>query len=269
VKLCGWFGYSRSGYYKSLETHIEAELQEELIIKLVQDIRRYQPMIGGKKLYRLLKQDLTEMAGSVGRDKFFDILRKRRLLVKRKRRYAKTTDSSHHFRKHKNKLKEKLLTGPNQAYVSDITYLRTRAGFVYLFLQTDAYSRMITGWDLSESLAIEGAMRALKMTIRQSRETKGAIHHSDRGIQYCSKDYVKLLKKQEMEISMTEENHCYENAIAERVNGILKEEFLLCQEFADKDNALKAVREAIKSYNERRPHWSLGLCTPWQVHLAA
>lgn len=248
---------------------METELREDAIIKLVGDIRRYQPMIGGKKLYKLLKDDLKNMEGGVGRDKFFDILRKRQLLVKRKRRYARTTESNHHFRRHKNRLKEKLLTGPNQAYVSDITYLRTRQGFVYLFLQTDAYSRKITGWDLSNSLAIEGAIRALKMTIRQSPQTAGVVHHSDRGIQYCSKEYVKLLRKGKMEISMTEENHCYENAIAERVNGILKEEFLLYQEFADKQSALKAVKEAIKSYNERRPHWSLNLCTPTQVHMAA
>ena len=226
-------------------------------------------MVGGKKLYKLLSVELNNMEGSIGRDKFFDILRRRGLLVKRKKRYARTTDSNHHFRKHKNKLKDILLTGPNQAYVSDITYLRTRQGFVYLFLQTDAYSRLITGWDLSGSLGIEGAIRALKMTIRQSPQTAGVIHHSDRGIQYCSKEYIKLLKGAEMEISMTEENHCYENAIAERVNGILKEEFLLYQEFADKQSALKAVQEAIKSYNERRPHWSLALCTPRQVHMAA
>jgi putative transposase len=244
-------------------------LREDLVIKLVHEIRKYQPLIGGKKLYKLLKADLSSIEGSIGRDKFFDILRKRGLLVKRKKRYARTTDSNHHFHKHKNKLKGRLLTGPNQAYVSDITYLRTREGFVYLFLQTDAYSRMITGWDLSTSLAIEGAIKALKMTIGQSPKTTGAIHHSDRGIQYCSKDYVKLLAGEKMEISMTEENHCYENAIAERVNGILKEEFLLYQEFADKQSAFKAVKEAIKSYNERRPHWSLDLCTPLQVHTAA
>jgi transposase InsO family protein len=239
------------------------------VIKLVQEIRRYQPRIGGKKLYKLLKSDLDELQGSTGRDKFFDILRKRGLLVKRRKKYVTTTDSYHRFRTYKNKLKEKLLTGPDQAYVNDITYLRTAEGFVYLFLQTDAYSRMITGWDLSDSLAIDGAVKALKMTIKQSMNTKGAIHHSDRGIQYCSKDYVKILKDHKMEISMTEENHCYENAMAERVNGILKEEFLLDEKFADKTMALKAVKEAITSYNTRRPHWSLNLYTPQQVHRVA
>lgn len=252
-----------------MEVKIATELQEDIVVKLVQEIRHYQPRIGGKKLYKLLKDDLDKLSETIGRDKFFDILRKRRLLVKRRKKYVSTTDSWHRFHKYKNKLKGKLLTAPNQAYVSDITYLRTGEGFVYLFLQTDAYSRMITGWDLSDSLAIEGAVKTLKMTMRQCGNTKGAIHHSDRGIQYCSNEYVKLLKKQKMEISMTEENHCYENAMAERVNGILKDEFLLDEKFANKEIAFKAVKEAIKSYNTRRPHWSLNLCTPQQIHQAA
>lgn len=252
-----------------MDVKVTTELQEDMVVKLVQEIRRYQPRIGGKKLYKLLKDDLDKLPDRIGRDKFFDILRKRGLLVKRRKKYVTTTDSYHRFHKYKNKLKGKLLTGPNQAYVSDITYLRTGEGFVYLFLQTDAYSRMITGWDLSDSLAIEGAIRALKMTTKQSGNTKGSIHHSDRGIQYCSKEYVRLLKKQKMEISMTEENHCYENAMAERVNGILKDEFLLDEKFANKEIAFKAVKEAIKSYNTLRPHWSLNLYTPQQIHQAA
>jgi len=226
-------------------------------------------MIGGKKLYKLLKSELDEQGKNIGRDKFFDILRKHELLVKRRKKYVKTTDSYHRFHKYKNKLKEKRLTGPNQAYVNDITYLRTEEGFMYLFLQTDAYSRLITGWDLSDSLAIDGAVKALKMTLRQCSNSAGAIHHSDRGIQYCCKEYVKILKRNKMEISMTEENHCYENAMAERVNGILKEEFLLSEKFANKALALKAVKQAIISYNNYRPHWSLNLCTPQQIHHAA
>lgn len=267
--MCSYFGYSRSGYYRSLELKIASELREDVVRKLVQEIRCYQPKIGGKKLYRLLKNDLDKLPGSIGRDKFFDILRELGLLVKRRKKYVSTTDSYHRFRKYKNKLKGKLLTGPNQAYVCDITYLRTKGRFVYLFLQTDAYSRMITGWSLSDSLSIEGAIKALKMTIKQSKNMKGSIHHSDRGIQYCSKEYVRLLKKHKVEISMTEENHCYENAIAERVNGILKDEFLLDETFANKKMALKAVKEAVTSYNTRRPHWSLKLCTPEQIHQAA
>jgi transposase InsO family protein len=248
---------------------MDKELREDIVIGLVQDIRRYQPRIGGKKLYKLLKADLDKLDSGIGRDKFFDILRTRGMLVKRKKKYVSTTDSYHRFRKYKNKLKGKLLTKPNQAYVNDITYLRIEDRFLYLFLQTDAYSRKITGWDLSESLAIDGAIRALQMTLKQCARTKDVIHHSDRGIQYCCEQYVDILKKHEMEISMTEENHCYENAVAERVNGILKQDFLLDETFTDKATAVKAVKQAIESYNHRRPHWSLDLCTPGQIHEAA
>lgn len=268
--MCAYFGYSRSGYYKSQDVKVKQELQEDIVIRMVQEIRRCQPKIGGKKLYHMLKWELGRLAGPVGRDKFFTILGKAGLLVKRKKKYVKTTDSYHRFHKYKNKLKGRLLTGPNQAWVSDITYLRThRDGFIYLFLQTDAYSRKIVGWDISESLGIEGAMRALKMSHRQSPGNTGIIHHSDRGIQYCCRQYVGLMEQYKMEISMTEENHCYENAVAERMNGILKHDFLLDEAFTNKAVALKAVKQAIESYNNLRPHWSLNLCTPQQMHQAA
>lgn len=267
--MCWLLGYSRSGYYKSIEAAIAVECRELAVIKEVQSVRHYQPKIGVKKLYGLLKASGFDGLASIGRDKLFCILRKHGMLVKRKRKYARTTDSYHHFRKYKNVLKTKLLTSPNQAYVSDITYLRTMKGFVYLFLQTDAYSRKITGWHLSESLGIEGAISALKMTLAQCPNRKGVIHHSDRGIQYCCKTYTQLLSKHKMTISMTEENHCYENSMAERVNGILKTEFLLDETFRDKAMALEAVKQAIDSYNTRRPHWALNLQTPQQVHKAA
>jgi putative transposase len=239
------------------------------VVELVNKSRHYQPRIGGKKLYHLLRDDLHQIDPGLGRDKFFDILRNKKLLVKRRKKYVYTTDSFHRFRVYKNALKHTSLTSPNQGWVSDITYLRVKGGFVYLFLITDAFSRKITGWYVSESLSIEGAIEALKMSIKQCGKTKDIIHHSDRGIQYCSNGYVALLKKHGMTISMTEENHCYENAVAERVNGILKDEFMLDAEFADKAIATKAIKEAIQSYNNRRPHWSLQLSTPQQVHEAA
>lgn len=264
-----YFDYCRSSYYKSLSIEATEMLQEEIVLKLVSGIRRYQPNIGGKKLYHLLKDDLHKVGGGIGRDKFFDILRRHGLLVKRKRKYAYTTDSFHRFRIYKNALKNKSLTAPHQACVSDITYLRIRNSFIYLFVITDAYSRKITGWSLSDSLSIEGGIKALNMAINQCQNTTGLIHHSDRGIQYCSNDYVALLQKHKITISMTEENHCYENAIAERVNGILKQDFLLDEQFENITIAKRAVKEAIDTYNTRRPHWSLKLCTPEQVHNAA
>ena len=244
-------------------------MQEYMIVKMVNEIRRSMPRIGGKKLYKLLQEDLSKFGYKTGRDKFFDVLRSNNLLVARRRKYVNTTNSFHRFYKYKNKLKDRLLTGPNQAYVNDITYLRTRKGFVYLFLQTDAYSRKITGWHLSDSLAIEGAIWALRMTLSQIKNPRGIIHHSDRGIQYCSREYVEMLEKHQMEISMTEENHCYENATAERVNGILKDEFLLDDTFDEIKIARRAVKEAIESYNNKRPHWSLNLSTPNEIHQAA
>lgn len=240
-----------------------------MVEKLVNDTRYLQPRIGGKKLYHLLKADLHQIDAGVGRDKFFDILRNKKLLVKRRKKYAYTTDSYHRFRTYKNVFKSKLLTAPHQALVSDITYLRTTSGFVYLSLITDAYSRKITGWSLSRSLSIEGSMEALAMAIKQLPNKKGVIHHSDRGVQYCSKAYVRILEKHKMRISMTEENHCYENAMAERVNGILKQDFLLDETFRNKAMALKAVKEAVATYNNIRPHWSLKLFTPQQVHQVA
>lgn len=269
MELCNFFGYSRSGYYKCQKLDEKKYMQEYMIVKKINEIRGIMPKIGGKKLYKLLQDDLSKFGYKIGRDRFFDILRTNNLLVIRKRKYVRTTNSFHRFYKYKNKLKGRLLSGSNQAYVNDITYLRTRRGFVYLFLQTDAHSRKITGWHLSESLAIEGAIQALKMTLSQVKNPHGIIHHSDRGIQYCSPAYTTILKKHNMEISMTEENHCYENATAERVNGILKDEFLLEETFDDVKIARKAVKEAIESYNNKRPHWALNLSTPNEIHQAA
>lgn len=205
----------------------------------------------------------------MGRDKFFAILKGQKLLVKRKRKYVTTTQSRHRFRVYKNALKKRVITASNQAWVSDITYLRLSKRFVYLFLITDAYSRKIVGWHLSDNLSIESALKALKMALQQCKNSRGVIHHSDRGLQYCNPRYVKLLLDHQMTISMTEENHCYENSKAERVNGILKQEFLLDETFRNKAIAYKAVKQAIWIYNNKRPHWSLKLLTPNQVHQAA
>lgn len=159
------------------------------------------------------------------------------------------------------------ITRPNQVWVSDITYIRTLNGFVYLFLITDLYSRKIVGWSLSRSLSIEGGLKALQMALRSRKDKSlSLIHHSDRGVQYCSKEYVKMLQDANIGISMTEENHCYENAVAERVNGILKNEFYLDATFNNFKQALSAVISGIMIYNEKRPHWSLNLQTPSQVH---
>ena len=267
--LCGYFGVSRSGYYKASLVAQKEQLDEHLVLLMVRDVRRRHPRIGGRKLYSLLKSDVATSGIKLGRDRFFDLLGRHSMLVKRRRKYAHTTDSYHHFRVYRNLLKHRCLNGAHQGWVSDITYIRCGKEFMYLFLVTDAYSRKIVGWDLSDSLAIPGAVRALKMAIGQCPKGQRVIHHSDRGIQYCSKGYTGLLKEAGIEISMTEENHCYENAIAERVNGILKQEYGLEETFSEAPLATRAVREAIGSYNNERPHWSLGLETPDRIHRAA
>jgi Transposase and inactivated derivatives len=264
--MCDYFQISRSGYYKQLKSVECTGMEESIVVKLVQEQRHLMPRIGGKKLYFLLKEDL-QVIGKIGRDKFFNILREHGLLVGRKRSYTKTTNSYHRYRRWKNQIKDKQMTRANQCWVSDITYLRTLHGFAYLSLVTDLYSRKIVGWNLSNSLSIEGALSALSMALGQRKDkTVSLIHHSDRGIQYCCNTYIKQLQKNKVDISMTEENHCYENSTAERVNGILKDEFMLDSVFKDYTDASKAVKESIRIYNECRPHWSLNLKTPQHVH---
>lgn len=190
------------------------------------------------------------------------------LLIKRKRKYAKTTNSEHGFRTYNNKIKELEITKPNQVWVSDITYISTREGFMYLALVTDLFSRKIVGFDISDSLEAEGCKRALKKALSVVKESKGIIHHSDRGIQYCCKAYIKILKGRNMEISMAAKGDCYENAVAERVNGILKGEYDLGMRFLSKTLAIKATKEAVNLYNNLRLHSSINFKTPQQVYAA-
>lgn len=268
MSLCNFFGVSRWGYYKGLRKAGVKGMSSELILDLVHQIRYRNPRMGTKKLYHILKDQLHGIDPSLGRDKFFDILRSRGLLVYRKRKYAITTQSHHRFRVYNNKLLDFTPQRPHQTWVCDITYIRTKPGFMYLFLITDAYSRKIVGWHLSKSLAIEGAVKALDQALSQCPDAAGLIHHSDRGFQYCACHYVNKLKQHGIQISMGEAGNCYDNAMAERVNGILKEEYGLSDTFIDDRQGLKVIQHAIRAYNEDRPHWSLQLATPSIVHAA-
>ncbi|PQV44602.1 transposase InsO family protein [Jejuia pallidilutea] len=187
-------------------------------------------------------------------------------LTLRKKTSSRTTNSYHRFYKYNNIIKDIDINRPNQVWVSDITYIRTVKGFCYLALITDMHSRKIVGYDLSDSLELNGCVRALKKAIYQAKDIKLLIHHSDRGIQYCSNVYTRILKRKKVAISMTEENHCYENAIAERVNGILKDEFYLDQTFDNVTHAKRAAKNAINLYNEIRLHVSLDYKTPNMVY---
>ena len=264
-KLCEGFGMKRDAYYKYQRREKRANATQDRVLKMVRDRRKVQPREGGKKIYEAIKEDLYILGYKVGRDKLFDILREKDMLVKRKRSFVKTTDSYHRFHKYSNLIKNLSITRINQVWVSDITYIRLTYGHCYLALITDVFSRKIVGYDISTSLELAGCLRALKMALRQARPGPGLIHHSDRGLQYCSNQYVNALKKSDIQISMTEENHCYENAIAERVNGILKDEFYLDQSFENLKVAQKACNNAINIYNNHRLHLSLCYKTPNQV----
>ena len=260
---------SRQNYYKQRRQRRRESVAELLILELVSRERAVQPMLGGRKLRHLVGPELASAGVSIGRDRFFRLLDDNDLLIERKSRSCQTTNSWHGFGVYPNLLKDRELTGPNQAWVSDITYLRTREGFVYLALVMDAWSRAIVGYDCSDSLEAEGVLRALRMALSHRPSGVRPLHHSDRGSQYCCGEYVKLLKRSRMSISMTEKNHCYENSQAERLNGILKQEYGLGGEFVTKQQAYEAVREATWLYNHRRPHESLGYEFPMMVHRVA
>jgi len=235
-----------------------------MIHEQVVNIRKNQPRVGCRKLIDHLAQENI----SVGRDQFFELMRGWSLLIKPKRNYKRTTNSRHRFKKYKNLIKNKPAQGPNRVWVSDITYLRTREGFCYLSLITDQYSRKIVGHHVHHSLNHSGVLKALSIALKQKTHTKKRlIHHSDCGLQYCSDDYVALLKSHQIRISMTEDNHVYENALAERVNGILKNEFLLRTTWPTIHHARRAVEQAIRVYNTQRLHNSLGNKTPESVHI--
>ena len=220
------------------------------------------PRLGTRKLkYRMALQGV-----SYGRDRLFDLLRSNRLLIKPLRSYTKTTDSKHWLKKYSNLIQQKKVTASNQVWVSDITYIRTDEGYNYLSLVTDKFSRKIVGYDLSESLKAEGAMRALQMAINQEELQPDLIHHSNRGLQYCCYEYQQLLRDHQIQPSMTEQYDPYENALAERMNGILKTEFLLEDGFPNSQLAQLAIEEAIDTYNSLRPHLSLDMKTPQEVH---
>jgi transposase InsO family protein len=260
---------SRQNYYKQRHARNRRAVDEDFILSLVRRERALQPRLGTRKLLHMLEGEMQSAGVSVGRDRLFAILGKNSLLIERRQRGPRTTNSRHRFRVYGNLLKDAVLTSPNQALVSDITYIRTDEGFMYLSLVMDAYSRTVVGYYCSDNLEAEGTLRSLSMALRGLPVGSETIHHSDRGSQYCCGAYVEKLLRRGLQISMTEENHCYENSQAERLNGILKQEYGLGGCFRSKSEVRRAVREAVTLYNCRRPHQSLGYRCPMEVHLAA
>ena len=265
---CVGTGMSRQNYYRQRRRRQREAIDEELVLELVRRERARQPCLGGRKLLQLLRAELRAAGVSLGRDRFFALLRGHGLLLPRRRRSARTTNSRHGLRVYPNLAKELTLDRPHQLLVADITYLRTAVGFVYLALVMDAFSRAIVGYDCSDRLEMEGALRALEMALSQRPAGVATMHHSDRGCQYCCAAYVNRACLAGVTMSMTEENHCYENSQAERLNGTLKREYGLDETFETKAAAYAAVREAMPLYNYHRPHQALGYLVPMAVHAA-
>lgn len=267
--ICGLFGKTRQGWYHLFQHKDHKALKNKLVLEMVKKIREELPMLGTIKLLHMLESKLKVHHLSIGRDTLFSLLRENKLLIKPKKRYARTTNSNHQFTKWPDLVNRRPAIMPEEIWVSDITYIRSKSGFYYLDLITDAYSRKIVGYYLSHSLRTSGCLKAFKMAINtRLYPSRPLIHHSDRGIQYCCEAYVTALQKRKIAISMTQDGSPYDNAIAERVNGILKHEFALFATFDTFDQATKSVSEAIRKYNEIRPHFSCELQTPFYRHAA-
>jgi putative transposase len=228
----------------------------------VLSLRSQMPRLGTRKLHYLLHRQQC----FIGRDALFGLLRAEGLLVKKKRRFQKTTDSRHWLRKYPNLVQELELNRPEQLWVADITYLSLQQGHCYLHLLSDAYSKQIMGYRVSESLEASHSLEALKMALAQRSSKESLMHHSDRGLQYCSSAYTGVLKHHQVQISMTQDGSPYDNAVAERINGILKDEYGLDDIFEDMTQVQKEVKQAVWSYNEQRPHLSNHYLTPKQMH---
>lgn len=259
------FGIDRQVYYRTIKRRFNKQNKARLVVDMVLEIRRKMPRIGARKLYYLLNEELKTL--TIGRDKFIDILRANHLLIIPKRSYHITTNSHHRFKKYKNEILDLQINKPEQVWVSDITYIGKREKPCYLSLITDAYSKKIVGYNVSDNLNTESCLMALQLAIKQ-RKNKDTIliHHSDRGLQYCANEYQKLLSRNRIKPSMTQNSDPYENAVAERVNGILKQEFSIDQYNQELPIMKQIIKEIIEIYNEERPHFSNHMLTPNQMH---
>lgn len=266
-KLCDLFGKSRQAYYQLSKYNYKEEVKTEILLQLVEKERKIMPRIGGRKLLYRIQPCLPEEL-YLGRDSFFEFLRERGLLIRKRYHRARTTYSNHWLHKYPNLIKDYIPEKAHQLWVSDITYIETKEGFGYLSLITDAYSRKIIGWALGATLEARHTVKALQMALTQlPKGPTNTFHHSDRGVQYCCDDYVKLLTKNHFQISMTENGDPRDNAIAERVNGILKDEWLKQMKQTSLQETEKQLGEIIRTYNHDRPHSSLDMNTPEYAHL--
>jgi len=263
---CSLFGRSRQGWYEQIKREEEQHMADAIVLRLVKEIRVDLPRAGVPKIHFMLKENLKAHGIKMGRDALYQLLGEHGYLIRYRRRKPYTTNSNHPYKKYPNLIRDiKYLTHAGKLWVSDITYLSLKEKFCYLSIVTDAYSHKIIGHCLYPSLHSNGPINALIMAAKSTR-TGGLIHHSDRGSQYCCSEYVKMLEYYHIQISMTEQGDPYENAIAERVNGILKGEFLLDKTFSSFQEAEQAVNRAIEKYNHIRPHASCDNLTPVKAH---
>jgi transposase InsO family protein len=265
--LCGLFGKTRHAYYDHLWRSGRESMKEELILQFVYQIRSSLPRLGTRKMLFLLQPQLASHGISVGRDYLFELLDAHKLLIRRRRKKVFTTDSRHWMHKYPNRIRDLDIVRPEQLWVSDMTYIRVMSQWGYLSLITDAFSRKIMGYCFRSDMLAAGCISALQMAFdNRSYGSEPLIHHSDRGVQYCCKEYIELLKAAQISISMTERGDPYENALAERMNGILKSEFNLYDSSSNFEQTRQKINQSIKAYNELRPHGSCDYLTPEQAH---
>ena len=258
---------TRQNYYARRKLRRRRLVDGELVARLVKQERCLQPRLGARKMRVLLREPLAQAGVQLGRDRFFEVLREQDLLLARRRsERPRTTHSYHSLPVFRNLVKGRQAQGANEIWVGDLTYLRSEEGFMFLSLLTDKVSRHVVGYHCGDSLESMGCQEALKMALQQLKAGQQPIHHSDRGSQYCCHQYVELASSRGLTMSMTEEDHCAENALAERMNGILKSEYGLDREFKTKAQLTQAVDQAIRLYGTRRPHTALSDRFPAQVH---
>lgn len=262
------FGVSKQAYYQRIQREKKKAMEHDIVLKEVAKIRTKMIQTGTRKLYEHLKPVLPQQGIKMGRDALFSLLRNKGLLIRKTKRYHVTTDSKHFFYTAPNLLKELEITHAEQAFVCDITYIKTDKCHAYAAIVTDAYSKKIMGWSLENNMKVSMVKDALKMALCNCiHEHQSIIHHSDRGIQYCCPDYTEFATKKGFVMSTTQKYDPYENAVAERINGILKYEFGLRKTLPNVEVARKMMKQAVAIYNNERLHWSLNLQTPQQVHI--
>lgn len=266
TSLCRCFGITTQAFYKNQRLVVKKTTQSHIVIDGVESIRHNHKSMGGRKLYDKLKPVMGAHDIKLGRDGFFRLLREYNLLIKRKKRFIPTTNSYHKYRKYPNLIRTLVPEYPNQVWVSDLTYWRVQGKYYYASFITDLYSKKIVGFQLGDTMEAVHSVKALKNAIANNGNVVPEIHHSDRGIQYCCADYVDLLRKNDIAISMTESGNPLENAVAERVNGIIKHEYLYHYQPKSFLAATRRLAKSVRLYNTDRQHMSIGNLTPSYVH---